>query len=87
MNEENSTSNFINLIAYKQGEAEAKAVRGNLIKANGVKCTGARKIEVSAEDEDQPAVITHREGETIVAVEFRCKCGCSTIVEFDYERP
>lgn len=84
MTSEQNASDFIDIVSYERLEIPSKGIRGNLIKGSKVACTGAKTIEVSTEDSGQPSVITHSEGEVIVAVEFRCKCGCSAMVALDY---
>jgi hypothetical protein len=87
MTQEQNPSQFVDLVEYKRAHIAPKVVRGNLIKADRVICTGTEAIHISAEVDDQPTVITHTEGDVIVAVEFRCKCGCSTTVALNYDRP
>lgn len=85
MSEETKSSDFLDLVSYKQLAALPKSVGGNLIKANKIVYTGAQRIAVSFDDDDQPTVIAHSDGDVIVDVEFRCTCGRSTTVMLDYE--
>lgn len=34
---------------------------------------------------NEPQVVVHRNGDDIAMIEFRCSCGCSKTVRFDYE--
>jgi hypothetical protein len=85
MPKENGSSQFVDLLSYKRCVPPAFAGKqGNLIKGHSLSCTGIRMIEVDSQDHDQPTIITHRDGETITAIEFVCPCGCSTVVSLEY---
>ncbi len=75
------STDFIELAAYS--ETNAKSVSGNLIKGSHVSCVGTKKIEI-AESENQPTIITHRDGDIIKEIEVICTCGVSTRISLEY---
>ena len=78
-----SNSEFTPLAAYR-GECKGpQRSGGNVIKASliAVKRAGT----VSPVDDGAPDVLVHRDGDRIVKIEFTCKCGRTSTVEFDYE--
>jgi hypothetical protein len=82
MNDQNDS--FVDLAAYSCARPEPKSVRGALIKARDISCNGSRTIAVEGSSPDQPAVITHREGDVIKAIEVTCTCGASTMISIEY---
>ena len=85
MSKENAISPFVDLLTYEQCNPSVSSTRrGNLIKGQHIACSGIERIEVDAQGEEQPTIITHRDGGTITGIEFVCPCGCSTIVSLEY---
>jgi len=76
-------SEFTPLAAYR-GECTARPkAGGNVIKASLVSVK--RGGTVSPVEDGDPDVLVHRDGEKIVKIEFTCRCGRTSTVEFDYE--
>jgi hypothetical protein len=80
-----SPSQFVDLASYRQVEPASGGPYGNVIKAGRVALKGKQKIEVFPDTEDKPVVILRKAGEIVEGVEFVCRCGRSTAIQFDYE--
>jgi hypothetical protein len=78
-----SEHDFIDLASYAEATPDRKFVRGNVIKARYVSHADTRTIEI-AESENQPTVITHRDGDIIKEIEVACTCGVSTKISLEY---
>jgi hypothetical protein len=77
-------SDFVDLATYSLARPAPKSVRGTLIKACDIECTGTHTVDVEAHSAHQPAIITHREGDVIKAIEVMCACGASTTISLEY---
>jgi hypothetical protein len=79
-------SHFVDFVSYKQSYRVCRTGGSRLIKAGNIAIVGERMIEVSTNADESPSVVVHKDHDTIVALEFRCQCGCSATVALDYEQ-
>jgi hypothetical protein len=80
-----SSSHFVDLASYRKVEPAPGGPYGNVIKAGCVALRGKQKIEVFPEAENKPVVLLRKDGDIVEGVEFVCRCGRSTAIQFDYE--
>jgi len=76
-------SEFTPLAAYRGECAPGQRSAGNVIKASRVDVR--RGGTVAPVDDGEPDILVHRDGDRIVKIEFTCRCGRTSTVEFDYE--
>jgi len=78
-----TSSEFTPLAAYHGETKPGLRAAGNVIKGSLVSVH--RGDSVSPMEDGEPDVLVHRDGDKIVKIEFTCKCGRTSSVEFDYE--
>ncbi len=84
-NSQQETSSFIDFASFQNVQATKKGRKGNILKADSVDSGTARKIEVEANEADQPGIILHRNGEIIESVEVVCVCGRHSEIRLEYD--
>ena len=79
----NTESDFTPLAAYHGECRPGLRAAGNVIKASLVSVR--RADSVSPMEDGEPDVLVHRDGDRITKIEFTCRCGRTSMVEFDYD--
>jgi len=85
MNLESSGQQFTDLLAYDKVDTFKKHSAQNVIKSSHVVKRGAQQVSLPAGDGDEPTLLIHREGDQIVSIELRCRCGRATSVRLEYD--
>jgi len=78
-----TNSEFTPLAAYRGECKGAQRSGGNVIKASLIAVHKGDRV--SPLDDGEPDVLIHRDGDRIVKIEFTCRCGRTSTVDFDYE--
>ncbi len=84
-NNQQEPSSFIDFASFQNVRATKKGRKGSVLKADSVESGTSRKIEVEANEADQPGIILHRNGEIIESVEVVCVCGRHSEIRLEYD--
>jgi len=79
------SSSFVDFASFRNVQVTKIGRKGNVLKADSVDSGTARKIEVEANEADQPGIILHRNGEIIESVEVVCVCGRHSEIRLEYD--
>jgi len=85
MKSEKNQEGFVDLSEYQRVSMHTGRSQTNVIKGMNIVHRGTEEVCRSEHDPGQPDIIVHREGETIVSLEFVCTCGRATSVQFLYD--
>lgn len=85
MAKESTPEGFTDLSEYKNVGTSNLRAQANVVKGMHIVHRGTEEIHRSAQDADQPEIFVQRDGETVISIDFVCKCGRSTSVRFEYE--
>lgn len=86
MKNEKSQEGFIDLSEFQTVGMPAGRAQTNVIKGMHIVHRGTEQVHRSERDPDEPDVIVHREGDTLISIDFVCACGRSTSVQFMYDQ-
>jgi hypothetical protein len=80
-----NADDFTDLAEFKKiGMAHLRA-ENNVIKSVHVVQTGVEEIHRDVADQNAPDIIVHRNGDSIVSIDFVCKCGHSASIRLAYD--
>lgn len=82
---EQERSPFIDFASFQNVQVTKRTRTGSVLKADSVDVGTSRKIEVEANEPDQPGIIIHRNGEVIESVEVVCVCGRHSEIRLEYD--
>ena len=85
MENDKSQEGFTDLSEFRKVDAPNGHARANIVKGMHIVHRGTEEIHRAEHDPGQPDIIVHRDGETILSIEFVCPCGRSTSVQFAYD--
>lgn len=85
MTNEKEQEGFIDLSEFQTVGMPAGRAQTNVIKGMHIVHRGTEQVHRSELDPDEPDVVVHREGDTIVSIDFVCACGRSTSMRFMYD--
>jgi hypothetical protein len=85
MENEKSQEGFTDLSEFRKVGLPGSRAQTNVIKGMQIVLRGTEEVHRADHDPDQPDVLVHREGETIVSIDFVCSCGRSTSLRFQYD--
>ena len=85
MTYDKSQEGFIDLSEFQTVGMPGGRAQTNVIKGMHIVHRGTEHVHRSEHDPDEPDVIVHREGDTVISIDFVCACGRSTSVRFMYD--
>jgi len=84
MAKETTPEGFTDLSEYKNVGTSNLRAQTNVVKGVQIVHRGSEEIHRLAQDADQPEIFVQRDGETVLSIDFVCKCGRTTSVRFEY---
>ena len=85
MAKETTPEGFTDLSEYKNVGTSNLRAQNNVVKGVQIVHRGTEEIHRLSQDADQPEIFVQRDGETVLSIDFVCKCGRTTSVRFEYE--
>ena len=85
MERDKEEEGFTDLSKFSNVGIPAKDPHLNVIKRVHIVHKGTEEILRESMDPDQPEILVRRDGDTILSVDFVCKCGRSTSLRFEYD--
>lgn len=83
--EQFSSDRFVAVAQGKERNGSAPRLSGNVMKDVPFEKASFRAIVRDSACTEEPAVSIQRSGDIVTGIEFRCSCGRSKIVSFEYE--
>ncbi len=80
-----SDNQFLSLTECSSAKISSKKNEGNILHDVKIQPAAFTEISVFHNHHEEPSVVVTRDGEKIVSIEFRCICGQSKTINFDYE--
>lgn len=85
MAETGAGEGFTDLTEFRKIGSRQVRSEDNVIKSVQVVQKGVQEVLHGADDHTSPEIVVHREGDTVIAIDFLCKCGHSATVRFEYD--
>lgn len=83
--EQFSSERFIAVAHGKEGNGAAPRLSGNILKGGEFERASFRAIVHDTSCGEEPTVNILRNGDVVTDIEFRCACGRTKRVSFEYE--
>lgn len=85
MDEQTRHDTFTEFQEFPRVGSQGERTHRTLVKASQIIHRGEQEVHLVDDDPNQPNIIVQKDGERVVAIDFHCKCGCSTTVRFEYD--
>jgi hypothetical protein len=87
MNQQNQSlgNQFVGLSDVTHTEKILSHREGNVLKDAAFSMVAFEELTSDCKKTEEPNVIVNRDGDRIINIEFRCSCGCSKTITFDYD--